>query len=176
MASISKENYFDLFGLDFNFEINADMLEKKYFELQRQYHPDKMAGKEEGEKIKFLHKSAIINDAYKTLKTPLNRAEYMLFLSGRIVNDENNTEKPDQKILIESMKQREQLSYAATAKETDKIKKENEKKKDLCIKKLRDAFNKKEEDVAVKLTIRLKYLNKLSEEIRIKQKGINNAD
>lgn len=62
-------NPFEIFAIEEKFELDINALNKKYFELQQQFHPDKT--KDNG------IKSAEINLAYNTLKNPLKRAEYM---------------------------------------------------------------------------------------------------
>jgi molecular chaperone HscB len=67
---MQQPDYFELFGLPRQFEVDMAALNAAYFKLQQEYHPDKSPD--------FAAKSAVINDAYKTLKNRLKRAEYMV--------------------------------------------------------------------------------------------------
>ncbi len=62
-------DYFELLGLPRSFEVDRTQLDRNYFKLQQEFHPDK--AKDDG------LKSAQINEAYNTLKNRLKRAEYM---------------------------------------------------------------------------------------------------
>ena len=63
-------DFFELLQIPRSFEVDLKLLNENYFKLQREYHPDKTH--DNGAK------SALLNDAYKTLKNRLKRAEYMV--------------------------------------------------------------------------------------------------
>jgi len=75
-------NYFELFGLNDQFEINTKQLAEVYQSLQKTVHPDRFAHASSQEQLVAVQKSSMINDAYQTLKNPLPRAHYMLTLRG----------------------------------------------------------------------------------------------
>lgn len=85
-------NYFELFDLTANFNINKKELTQKYQQLISQYHPDRFTRKSESEKTKALHNSTIINDAYQTLNSDLKRTNYLLELAGINAFDEKDTQ------------------------------------------------------------------------------------
>ncbi len=58
------------------------MLQKRYYELSRELHPDRFMRKPEAERQKALDLSSTLNDAYRTLKDPLKRAHYVLEPGG----------------------------------------------------------------------------------------------
>src|SRR5882724_4372730 len=77
------EDYFSFFGysnrqLDID---NAD-LERKFYSFSRQFHPDFFQQSSDLEKNASLEKSSLLNDAYRTLKDPVKRAEYIIQLEG----------------------------------------------------------------------------------------------
>ena len=68
-------NHFELFGLPLRFRIDAPALQRAYRDLQRDVHPDRYAGGSDHEKRLALQASARVNEAYRTLKDPVARAE-----------------------------------------------------------------------------------------------------
>ena len=101
-------NYFELFGLNPQFELDSQLLSEAYRGLQMQFHPDKFAAHPERERLLAVQTAAFINDAYTKLKHPLNRAEYLLSLQGVALNAEQQTLK-DSRFLMQQMDWREQL-------------------------------------------------------------------
>ena len=81
-------NYFELFDLPVAPTIDKSGISKKYFELQKKYHPDFFSAADEGEKDEVLQQSASINKAFKIFENPERTIEYFLQLSGLIVPDE----------------------------------------------------------------------------------------
>lgn len=75
-------NYFEVFGLPTILNIDLVTLEKKFHELSRQYHPDYFTKSSVEEKDKALRMTALLNDAYRTLRHPVRRVEYLLDVEG----------------------------------------------------------------------------------------------
>jgi molecular chaperone HscB len=74
--------YFRFFDLPDQLNIDLADLEKRYYALSRQWHPDRFARKSEAERNEAEQKGALLNDAYRTLKDPVRRAEYVLSQNG----------------------------------------------------------------------------------------------
>jgi molecular chaperone HscB len=100
-------NYFQLLNIPESFALNLTTLEQNYFTAQRKYHPDRFVGKPDSERLAAAQHSADINTAYKTLKAPLSRAQYLLKLQGVVVGTEKDTVRPSQDLLTEVMEWRE---------------------------------------------------------------------
>ncbi len=75
-------DYFVFFGLPRKLKIDLADLEKRFYNLSRMLHPDNFYRSNEVERQLSLDKSAELNDAYRTLKDPVLRAEYLLNLEG----------------------------------------------------------------------------------------------
>ena len=75
-------NYFEVFDLPQLLGIDTKALEKKFHELSRRYHPDYFTTASEEEKSKALRMTALLNDAYRTLRNSERRAEYLLRING----------------------------------------------------------------------------------------------
>ena len=104
-----SQNHFEIFGLKPGFEVDLDQLSARYRELQRAVHPDKFASGTEQEKRLAVQRTAQVNEAYETLKRPLERARYLLKLNGIDINDETDT-TVDMEFLMEQMEMRERLA------------------------------------------------------------------
>ena len=75
-------DYFTFFGLPRKLEIDSSLLEKEFYALSRRLHPDVFAQSESQERAWSLEQSSMLNDAYRTLKDPIKRTEYLLRLEG----------------------------------------------------------------------------------------------
>ena len=75
-------DYFEVFGLPRALGIDAATLEKTFHELSRKHHPDFFTTAPEAEKTQALRMTALLNDAYRALRHPVRRVEYLLGLEG----------------------------------------------------------------------------------------------
>ena len=75
-------NHFELFGLPASYGVDEGALERAYRDLQSAVHPDRFARGSDTEKRLALQSSARVNEAYRTLRDPVARAEYLLSLRG----------------------------------------------------------------------------------------------
>jgi molecular chaperone HscB len=75
-------DYFTFFGLPYRLNLDTKALEREFYDLSRHLHPDINAGSSGPEQEWSLEKSSQLNDAYRTLKDPIARTEYLLRLQG----------------------------------------------------------------------------------------------
>ncbi len=75
-------NYFQVFNLKPVLNIDLDGLERKFHQLSRQYHPDYHTNSPPEERERALQMTALLNDAYRTLRDPSKRAEYLVRSRG----------------------------------------------------------------------------------------------
>ena len=75
-------DYFTFFGLPFRLNLEPEKLEREFYALSRHLHPDINAVNSDREQQWSLEKSSQLNDAYRTLKDPITRTEYLLRLQG----------------------------------------------------------------------------------------------
>jgi molecular chaperone HscB len=80
-------DYFSVFGLEPKLNLDLPALEHEFHRLSRRLHPDRFARAEENEKQWSLADTALLNDAYRTLKDPLRRTEYLLKLLGAEIGE-----------------------------------------------------------------------------------------
>jgi molecular chaperone HscB len=79
-------DYFSVFGLKPSLQLDLPALEHEFHRLSRKLHPDRFARALENEKEWSLADTALLNDAYRTLKDPIRRTEYLLKLEGAEVS------------------------------------------------------------------------------------------
>jgi len=82
-------NYFSVFSLQPHLNLDLAALENEFHRLSRKLHPDRFARASENEKEWSLADTALLNDAYRTLKEPIRRTEYLLKLHGAEIGEEH---------------------------------------------------------------------------------------
>lgn len=93
---VSKEtDYFTCFGFPRRLTIDPGKLEAKFYELSRAFHPDFYQNKSETEQSISLGNAATLNSAYRTLRDPIQRAEYLLDLEAGSVKEIRNSPPAD---------------------------------------------------------------------------------
>lgn len=70
-------NYFSLFDIDEQYQINLVSLEQRYKTLQRLTHPDRFANAAEQEQRMYMQKNAQINDGFHVLSDMVLRGEHL---------------------------------------------------------------------------------------------------
>ncbi len=83
-------DYFSVFGLEQRLNLDLAALEHEFHRLSRKVHPDHFARALDNERQWSLADTALLNDAYRTLKDPLHRTEYLLKLEGAEIGEENS--------------------------------------------------------------------------------------
>lgn len=82
--------YFSVFELAPRLDLDLGMLEHQFHKLSRKLHPDRFARASENEKEWSLADTALLNDAYRTLRDPVRRTEYLLKLHGAEIGEEHS--------------------------------------------------------------------------------------
>jgi molecular chaperone HscB len=145
------DNYFDLFSIPTEFNINKELLFSRFIELQNKYHPDKQINKLQSEKILLAQLSQEINKAYKILLNDKTRAEYLLKLQGITINqEEGNNVNPDPIM----------LSYILDISENPELYNIAELKEQ-CLENFYLLFKESNLQEAAKNIIKLQYLEKI---------------
>ena len=100
-------NYFELFEMPVSLKVDTSQLPRKYFELQRKYHPDFFLNAGEEEQAEALEKSSLINKGFKIFQNNDETIRYVLQLKG-LLEDEEKYELPPE-FLMEMMELNEEL-------------------------------------------------------------------
>jgi molecular chaperone HscB len=109
-------NHFELFGLPARYAIDATALDEAYRALQRTVHPDRHAAADDTTQRLALQAAARVNEAYRTLGDPVERASYLLSLRGVSAFDETDTAL-DVDFLERQLDRRERAAQAADTRD-----------------------------------------------------------
>lgn len=101
-------NYFELYGLPECFTPDIGQVKAKYYELSRQYHPDRFAQSNDSNKAEAMRMAAINNDAWKTLSNSYETMAYILKQHGLLEDEEKYSLPPA--FLVEMMDLNEAVS------------------------------------------------------------------
>lgn len=160
VANLLECELFLLFNLEKTFDIDLNILDQRYFELQKKYHPDKY------QYDNFFAYSSHITKSYLILKSPLKRAQYLLSLENIIVNsDDKNAIKVSDAILENILIDREKLLFLDNEDDYNILRQNQTELKNKLISMISDNFDHKNYDVAAQNTIHLSYVMKLLEEL-----------
>lgn len=162
----SAADHFERLGLPRSFDLDADRLDRSYFDAQRQLHPDRFATRTPRERTFSQLQAVSLNEAYETLKDPVSRAEYLISLAGMEVAPEGCSLVSEQELLHEVMERREALSEAETADTVATLEDEARTDTDGCLSALSLAFAESDHPGAARLVTRLRYLGKFTQECR----------
>jgi molecular chaperone HscB len=86
-----QADYFAMFGLPPKLNLDATGLEKQFYRYSRKLHPDVHARASLQEQEWSLAQASLLNDAYRTLKNPLDRTKYLLKLEGVQIEEDRGT-------------------------------------------------------------------------------------
>src|ERR1700710_1098695 len=82
MSQTTHPDFFTFFTLPRKLHLDTSALEKAFYTLSRKLHPDRFASKPLAEQEAALAQSSQLNDAYRTLKDPILRTQYLLTMEG----------------------------------------------------------------------------------------------
>ncbi len=107
-------DYFTAFGLPRKLGVDGEMLQRRFFELSREHHPDFHQGADSTRQAETLARSALINRAYRALRDPLARVEYLIALEEGRETREGAADKPKapRELLQEMLEVQEALEEA----------------------------------------------------------------
>jgi molecular chaperone HscB len=114
------QDYFALFGLAPRYRIDPQELERAYRGLQREIHPDRHAAGDEAQRRLALQSSARVNEAYRALKDPVARGQYLLSLRGIDALAETNTALAPE-FLERELERREAVAEAQADRDASRL-------------------------------------------------------
>jgi len=158
------KNHFDLFHLPISFALDSTALDAAYRDVQREVHPDRFTTAPDA----AAQWATRANEAYQTLKSPLNRGRYFLKIHGIDTEEESNTAMPVE-FLMQQMEWREAVVAARALRDEAKLEglatQKNTDEKALFTQ-LSGELNQPSSFAEARLTVRkLRFIEKLGEEI-----------
>lgn len=87
-------DYYRALGLDPKLQLNLNELQQLFYGRSRELHPDRFARAEASVREAALQDSSTLNDSYRTLRDPLQRAEYFLRHRGFDISEQGTKEVP----------------------------------------------------------------------------------
>lgn len=113
-------NFFTLFNLPSQFKVDKRALDEAYHQAQKKYHPDNFVTENDNVKASMAQESSRINDAYRALKSPSERAQHVLDING-IEFEFDTATVSDTEFLMQQMELREQLERIVEQKDLDRL-------------------------------------------------------
>jgi molecular chaperone HscB len=115
---ILSKNFFEFFGLAPKLRLDLESLQKRFYELSRDWHPDRFTRKSAEEQSRALEATAILNDGYRTLRDPVKRAEYLLTEEGFPIGEQRSKDVPPElleeifelNVMLEELKRGDQAA------------------------------------------------------------------
>lgn len=151
-----------------DFFIDLSALKREFLQLQSRAHPD-LHPPEDKNRAQAL--SARINEAYKTLSSPLLRAQYLLSLRGIEVAEDETAKVDDPNLLMEVLETRELIEEAESENDLVKLRSENDGRVERSVKILEKAFQEDDVEVAKTEAVKLRYWVNIRESLDAWEKG-----
>ena len=168
MTPAFSRNHFELLGLPAHYALDSANLESRYRDLQGQVHPDRFAAASEAERRVALQWAAQANEAYRTLRDPVDRARYLLGLKGFDTGEETNTAMPAD-FLMQQMEWREAVAEARQGRDAarlESLRADIAAERSSMLHLLERAIDRDANfDAGCSLVRKLRFLEKLEEEI-----------
>ncbi len=98
-------DYFTFFGLPRKLNVDVAALGRDFYELSRKLHPDLNARADSKEQEWIIEQSSLLNDAYRTLKDPIKRTQYLLLLEGVELEEQSKAATDQARATGETKKQ-----------------------------------------------------------------------
>ena len=170
-----SRNYFELFGLDVNYVIDADLLTSNYQQLQSQFHPDRFVNASDQERRIAIQATTFINEAYDTLRDEHARARYLLQLHGVPFDGDQDTTQ-DMGFLVEQMELREQIDEVDRQQEPldrlDELALQARQQKDSLIEQYQQQYSAQDWDQAKDTVLKMQFFARLQQQINNKQEAL----
>ncbi|XP_017080921.1 iron-sulfur cluster co-chaperone protein HscB [Drosophila eugracilis] len=163
-------NYFDLLSFPTEFSLESQKLTKSFRQLQTIVHPDKYSNKTSREQTNSADWSSLINKAYKTLATPIERGQYLLQLAGEQMPQDNSA--LNKEFLMAMMERNEEVEEAEDTKALNELNTQLIKELDEMAKKLNSLFKSKDLKGVKETLVEMKYLLSIQNSIKQKQQSL----
>jgi molecular chaperone HscB len=90
----AADDYYAIFGIAPKLALDLDDLQRRFYERSRQFHPDRFARATPAQRAEAEETTALLNDAWRTLRNPVARAEYLLTQHGFPIGEQRSSNVP----------------------------------------------------------------------------------
>jgi len=147
--------------------VDPAALERGYREIQSRIHPDRFAASGEAERRASMQWTTRVNEAYRTLRSPVQRAKYLLELNGVDVAFETNTQMPTE-FLMRQLELREALAQAKDPAALDRLREDVAREQASLADRIGELIDARQAFEAAAGEVRkLMFLQRLGEEIEL---------
>jgi len=161
MSALSS---FAVFGIERSFDVDTKALKRQFKALQTALHPDKFAGSDDSSQTELAESwSSLVNDSYNRLRRPLDRAQYLLELSGQPLAEGEIQIEPG--FLAEVMEVNEEVAEAESPADLSGISEANKTVLKSYVEKVSKAFREGRVKDAKVLVARMKYFSTIQDKI-----------
>lgn len=172
-----SRNYFELFELEVNYVIDADLLANNYQQLQSRFHPDRFVSASDQDRRIAIQATTFINEAHDTLRDEQTRARYLLQLQGVPFDSDQDTTQ-DMDFLMEQMMLREQIDEVDQQDEPldrlDELALEAREQKNNLVQSYQQHYAAQEWGQAKETVLKLQFFARLQQQINNKQEALEN--
>ncbi len=163
-----SQDYFALFGLPARYRFDPAELDDAYRKLQTEVHPDRFASAGDDQRRLALQSSSRVNEAYRALRNPVERASYLLSLRGIDALSETDTALSPE-FLEEQLECREAMAEAVAGRDVDaltELRKSIERRSEELERTLAEELDRAVTPPGARMNLReLKFLSKVAADI-----------
>lgn len=163
-----NSNFFKLFSLPAGFDIDIDALSEAYRSLQSEFHPDRFATADAASRRSAMQMATHINEAYQTLKSPLQRGRYLLTLQQIEVDLDGDTAS-DGAFLMQQMEFRERMEEVSDQSdplaEIDTLRSDIIRENDALFDAFRNEYQVGDHQAAKQTWLKLQFYDRLLQQL-----------
>lgn len=168
--SLTASDHFERLGVPRRYAVDREAFEQAYRERAQRVHPDRFAGGSSGQQRAAMEASAALNEAYRVLRDPVRRAEYLCQLAGIDVDSNDpraGAPAMGQEFLIEMIERREAVEEARASGPAalDALRGEVDDELELALDTATAALAADDPQAAARALVKRRYLQRLLDEI-----------
>lgn len=171
------QNHFQLFKLSEQFDVDRQVLDEAYREIQNLVHPDRFINAPESDRRAALQWASLANDAYQTLRNPIKRAAYLCALKGHPLSNESTPAMPPD-FIFEQIEWREHLDNIRVEKDLAALESLDLRLRERSMEQMelvKKALTKNDYPEAIQEVRKMMFLQKFADEISHVFDGLDTA-
>lgn len=163
---MSHLNFFECLDLPVTAALDKEQLEQQYLDKARRWHPDRFVSASKAEQSTAQKMAAQVNEAYRVLRDPVKRAEYLVKLGGIDLDSSDpvrGAPAPSPAFLVEMLERRDAIESGELDAEDalDQV----EAELDQTLAAAQEALGEQKVREAADLLVRYRYFRRLADEL-----------